>query len=128
MTQDELEDAITKGRASDKETGDWFAKYHDANYPYKGLGAGEFTLAAIREEISISRSLRAGYSQLDLVAVNAFLNESALKSLLQFFLARKGASGGAERSHWSLHAVALGRALKERGILKAASEDLSGIP
>lgn len=127
MTQDELEDSILHGRSSDAETRVWYSKFHDPAFSYKGLGDGEFTLAAIREEIGISRSLRMGYTHLELSPMNAFLNESALKALLQFFTVHKSAAAGAERSQWSLHATALERALKERGILKTASQDIAGI-
>lgn len=125
MTQDEIEEIILKGRAADRDTREWFSKYHDKSYSFKGLNDNEYTDSAVKEEIQTSRAIRSKYLLLDLVDINAFMNETALRALLRFFEAQREQSGDGERVHWSLHANALRRAMTQRGIIKSTVQDFS---
>jgi hypothetical protein len=125
MTRDELEANILKSKDIDsieRESNAWFSKYHDKNYATKGLKPGEYTLASIKEELLLSRALRAGYMELNPIPVNKFMNETALKALLAFFDARARGCMGAEGALWSLHADALRTAMASRGLKADGSE------
>ena len=126
MTRDELEALILKAKDLDsiaKESNEWFSKYHDRNYLTKGLQSGEYTHASLKDEITLARSLRASYLALDLVPVNKFMNESALRALLAFFDAQaRGSGGGALGASWSMHADALRSAMANRGLKVEATE------
>lgn len=119
MTRDELEATILKStdmNSVERESNEWFSKYHDKNYTTKGLKPGEYTFATIKDEIQLSRMLRSGYLQLNPLPVNKFMNESALIALLAFFEARAKGSSQAEGALWSLHADALRTAMTSRGL------------
>lgn len=119
MTRDELEALILKAKDLDsiaKESNEWFSKYHDRNYLTKGLQPGEFTYASIKDEILLARAFRTGYLKLDLVPVNKFMNETALKALLAFFDAQAKLGSGALGASWSMHADALRSAMASRGL------------
>ena len=119
MTRDELETAILKAKdlgSVEKECNEWFSKHHDKNYLTKGLNSNEFTFPALKEELLVSRALRAGYLELNPIPVNNFMNEAALKALLAFFEARARVSAGAETAFWSMHIDALRAAMSKRGI------------
>jgi hypothetical protein len=125
MTQDEIEEVILKGKATDKDTGEWFSKYHDKNYSVKGLNENEYTDSTVKEEIQISRGIRSKYLLLNLIDVNAYMNETALRALLLFFEAEQRQSAASEKVYWSFHSNALRHALTQRGIIKKTVQDFS---
>lgn len=125
MTQDEIEEVILKGKATDKDTREWFSKYHDKNFSVKGLGENEYTDSTVKEEIQISRAFRSKYLLLNLLDVNAYMNETALRALLLFLESGQRQSAANEKVYWSFHLNALRHALTQRGIIRKTVQDFS---